>query len=167
MNYLKPILALTLALGSTLAHASVLGTPDQDPVIKDLRARFEQGTAPTQEELVRKTYRCKFRNSYRDSFEVEDDIADRSFSAFDGYIILSAKSRTNGQIFTNNSREWITALDIGDGQTGFLAYRKDSKGYLIGEWGYTNTNSRAELTPLSAAPSGARVIQYAICVPKR
>jgi hypothetical protein len=167
MNYLKPILALTLALGSTLAHASVLGTPDQDPVIKDLRARFEKGTAPTQEELVGKIYHCKYRDSYRDSFKMED-IGNHSFSAFDGYIILSAKmSKLDGQTFVNNSREWIATLTTLAGNIGFEAYRKDSKGYLIGEWGHTNTNSRAELTPLSAAPSGARVVQYGICIPKK
>jgi hypothetical protein len=166
MNYLKPILALTLALGSTLAHASVLGSPDQDPVIKDLRARFEKGTAPTQKEIVGKTFACRYRNSYRDSFEtVNHEI---SFSGFDGYIILSAENaRMNGELFVNNSREWIATKAIDDGYTALAAYRKDAKGYLILEWGHTKTTPRAELTPLSAAPGGARVVEYGICIPKK
>jgi hypothetical protein len=165
MNYLKPILALTLALGSTLAHASVLGTPDEDPVIKDLRARFEQGTAPTQEELVGKTFLCKQRDADRNDFSMDE--SEHSFIAFDGYVTLTApKSLSNGQIFVNNSREWITTMSVGNA-IAFFAYRKDSKGYLIREYGFTNPTNPMEISPLSAAPAGAKVGSYSICIPKK
>jgi hypothetical protein len=91
--------------------------------------------------------------------------------------------------FVNNSREWIATVGRvfeSGSMTVFSAIRKDATGHLVIEDGlaafeeieWENLLGRtrkstinvverhSKVIPLSAAPSGARVLSYSVCVPK-
>jgi hypothetical protein len=56
---MKKLLVAMLALTSFSVCASVLGTPDEDPIVANLRTRFERGTEPNPDYLLRNTFKCK------------------------------------------------------------------------------------------------------------
>lgn len=66
---MKKLLVAMLALTSFSVCASVLGTPDEDPIVANLRTRFEMGTEPNPDYLLRNTFKCKEMMARRGDFK--------------------------------------------------------------------------------------------------
>jgi hypothetical protein len=167
---MRPVFSmiLSIALGSTLPHASVAGTPDQDPIIKDIRDRFEKGSAPTREELLSKAFECEYHWALRGYFS--DDFNTLRFVSLPVSDYLFEQMLVdNGHYlpYVHNGQEWITtARSDTDQELHFFSIRKDNSANLILEYGQTNFGAEAELIPLSTAPNGTRVVGYGICFSK-
>lgn len=169
MKNVKPTLSAVLSTVAFVAisNAFAIGTPDQDPIIADLRNRFMTGTVPSQGFLSGTKWRCLEFEAARDRYE---SMAWRSnFSAFDGYLKRQLTTETAGSItlhstFINNGKEWIATKKDAGGRSVFSSIRMDSKGSLIEEYGFSpEPGLGMELSPLSAAPEKYRIASYAVC----
>jgi hypothetical protein len=161
------LIHLGIAFSSTLASAASYGTPDQDPVVKDLRQRFEAGKQPSSHTLLHHAYDCKEMTAIRNNFDKNGFKSELTFTQFDGYLIEHLRGQTNGQYFVGNGQEWVATAGLENARLGTAAYRMDSKGYLIGEWSILDSGSTtAELSPIASAPIGSKVISYQLCVEK-
>jgi hypothetical protein len=170
MNLLNLTLSLIIALGTTFAHAS---TPDEDPFIKDLRARFESGTAPASSELTGKSFRCRTKWAWRGGMaEGFDEVSFTRSSSNGSLLALVSDESENSEVkrsFVHNGREWIATFQEKAGGTtlrSYQAYRKVSSDVLVEEHGLITEVKGAELLPLSAAPRGSKVQSYGICIPQ-
>lgn len=162
------VLLLPLLLAN-VCHAR--GTPDQDPVVRDLRARFETGTQPDAAALAGTTYECSAMMVLRDDFEKlsAPSLPPLRFSQFDGYLVAAMENATfDGQFFVGNGKEYVSSMHIEDTDaTGTMAFRVDAKGFLVGEWSLVNLDvSTLETPALAESPRGSLVGQYALCMPQ-
>ncbi|MDH4467596.1 MAG: hypothetical protein QE271_06015 [Bacteriovoracaceae bacterium] len=169
MKKLLLVTLLSFSSLSLLSFAESSGTPDEDPVVKSLRDRFEKAKAPEESDLFNKIFKCKEISAMNEDF-TQYDMMDLKFSKFDGFFVFDQKSNPmHGQYMVNNGTELIGAASTsnrGSKTPQYFSLRVDANGYLIGE--YTGTqNSKCTLTPVvKALPSSQRVISYYICVQK-
>lgn len=162
---MKKLLISLLALGSISSFAGTLGLPEQDPVVANLRDRFHNGTAPQENDLLDKSFKCKEMSAQKDIFRKIDLTNEIDFSSFDGFLVLNAKeTAANGTHLVNNGTEMIGATYAGN----YLSFRMDENGFLIGEWLITPVSENTTtLEPQSHGISkNFKVSTYLICVQK-
>lgn len=163
---MRKILSIFTLLTLTTPAMAAFGTPDQDPIVNNLRDRFKHGIQPVSADLLNHTYKCKEMAAGRNDYRKVDSGVQLKFAQFDGYLAMEwSNTRSNGQYLVENGKELLTSMNIGDNQISTLAFRVDSKDFLVGEFSYTNPPSIAELEPVSAAVSGSKVTSYILCVP--
>lgn len=161
---MKKLLIGMLALASVSASAGIMGTPDEDPVVANLRSRFEKGVEPKAEYLLQHTFKCKEMTARRGQFRKIDYDEELRFEEFDGFLTEVQHSSTMDKIpYTFNGKELIAAKKESLGVV-YNAFRVDSKGFLISEYSLANERTSAELAPISF--SKGKVQSYTLCIPK-
>lgn len=156
---MKFLILSSILFSSLSVHAHIPGTPDEDPIVANLRQRFEQGVEPSSELLLTTEFKCMEMVARRKNFSKIDYVSLLKFENFDGFIIAKQNNTSmNSILYTFNGRELIGVSATGK---NYDAYRVDQKGYLISE--YTGTDKSAELKPISAGLG--LVHSYTLCVP--
>lgn len=161
---MKRLLVGLLSFASISAFAGTLGTPDEDPIIANLRSRFEKGVEPKAEYLLQHTFKCKEMVARRGDFSKYDIPTELRFEEFDGFLAaIQAGTGMHNILYTFNGKELIGSIKLSMG-LNYDAYRVDSKGFLISEFSLATNNISSELYPISS--SKGKVQSYTICVPK-
>jgi hypothetical protein len=163
---MKMLLIALLSIGSISAFAGILGAPDEDPVVANLRSRFEQGIEPKAEYLLKHSFKCKEMIARRGNFSKEDYSTELRFEKFDGFLIaVQTNTKMHKTLYTFNGQELIASTKKANVEAIYYhAYRIDLKGYLISEFTKTNASVSSELAPISF--SKGKVQSYSLCVPK-
>jgi hypothetical protein len=168
-------LALFSQAESPLAYASSPGSPIEDPILRDLRSRFENGINPSREDLVEKEFQCLRRTA--DGRHHTGVFPEKGFYATSIYVIrLQTGTIFDNRKYVNNGREWLNTVKSNSSHSlssiFFESIRKDAGGNLLIEAGVTEDWNEpgdpypATLDALSAAPEHSKVIEYSICAPK-
>mgnify|MGYP003574927886 CR=1 FL=1 len=161
----KKIILGLATLSTVSAFAGITGLPSEDPIVKNLRTRFEQAKSPTSEDLLNKTFVCKVRRATKGDFS--SDNSNLSFLAHDGmYIQASQSKKTNNMLMVDNGKE-VIGVTAFDNYVGYEAIRVTENGDLISEWSVTKDRPSEQLAPLADAGEGTAVISYTVCVEKR
>jgi hypothetical protein len=150
-----------ISLFNLTVFAKPYGTPDEDPIVANLRMRFTDGKEPPLDYLLGKVFRCKEMISRRGNFKKNDYKSFLSFERFDGFIVAKqSESHMHNILYAFNGSELIGVNKVG-ADIVYDAYRVDSDGFLVSE--YTGNYNGAELKPVSAAKG--LVSSYTLCVP--
>lgn len=161
----KIVILFALLLGnSAFALPNTLGLPEQDALIKTLRAKFSAAKAPTSDALVNQTFNCIERIAIRDNFhQASYKITFADSAGLIQILSCSSCSRVNGTLLIDNGREQIGSLSWPPG-LAYLALRKTSEKEMIMELSLTSQfqPESPTLTPLSDAPN-AKVGSYSLC----
>lgn len=158
---MKKLLIALLALNSLTVFSGTLGTPDQDPVIKNVRERFAKAKVPNLEALVLHDYSCRSLSAVRDNFwQSEDDSKRYRFKSFDGLIIAS--NVLSDTTMVSNGKELIGNLDQKYYEPGYLAIRETESGDLITETSQFDTNTT--LAKSISNDGAAKAFTYEVCV---
>jgi len=161
---MKMLLIALLSMGSISAFAGTLGTPDEDPIVANLRSRFEKGIEPEAEYLLQHAFKCKEMIARRGDFSKTDYSSDLRFEEFDGFLTaVQTNTKMDKILYTFNGKELIGSNKTHAGVV-YDAYRIDSKGFLISEYSLVNERGPAELAPISF--SKGKVQSYTLCVPR-
>ena len=157
-------LCLTLtSITSISAFAETLGTPDEDPVIANLRTRFEKGTEPKADYLKQNTFKCIESVARRGDFNQYPFSKPLRFEKFDGFMLV-IQSDLDKSLYTFNGQELIGTIIVNSkSPIAYGAYRVDNNGFLISELTYVGAGPDSELTPISAGKG--KVQTYTLCVP--
>jgi hypothetical protein len=163
---MKKLLIGLLTLTSLSSFAGFLGTPDEDPVVANLRLRFEKGIEPKAEYLLQHVFKCKEMIARRGQFDKKSYRSDLRFEEFDGFLTaVQENTRMDNILYTFNGTELIGSDKSSSGEVVvYDAYRVDSKGFLISEFSAVSRSTSAELSPISF--SKGKVQSYTLCVPK-
>lgn len=158
---MKKILSGLLLVVSFASSAAILGLPSEDPIIKNLRERFEAGRAPEAAELLDKTFHCVEMIAREGVFDKTDYSSKLIFTKFDGFLVShQGTAKMNGKYLVNNGSELIGSTN----SPQYMSYRIDTNGYLIGEW----TGIKNDITILepfvTGLPENQKVVSYKICV---
>jgi hypothetical protein len=160
---MKKILIGLLTLISLPSFAGALGTPDEDPVVANLRERFKNGFEPKAEDLLQHAYNCTEMSAFRGDFSRINHTYDLTFDQFDGFLVVVEEDTVmNNVLLTFNGKELIGSTK--DGVVLYGAYRVDNKGFLIIEFSIVKDKTSAELVPISS--SNGKVGSYTLCVPR-
>lgn len=158
---MKTLLTALVLKTSFMCSAATLGSPDEDPVVKNLRERFASGRAPENEELLNKSFTCKWMAARKGNFKKKDIPSKLTFSKFDGFLISHQKAtKMDGKYLVNNGSELIGNTETPQ----YMSYRIDTNGFLIGEW-TGSIDTRYKLEPIvTGIPSKQMAVAYIICV---
>jgi hypothetical protein len=162
----KLFYTIVILVSVTSAMAASNGTPDQDPVIKDLIEDFTLGKQPDTLELLKHTYVCNEIVALRDRFDGNSFTI--KFSMTPGGLMQTSKTKSNGKLFVGNGKELIASFVFKINSVenvGSIAFRVDQDGYLLGEYSTTNMGGlKGELDPIAATPAtGYKVRSYIVC----
>jgi hypothetical protein len=161
---MKKLLIGLLTLTSLSSFAGVLGIPDEDPIVANLRTRFREGVEPKAGYLLKHAFKCKEMAATRGDFSKKDYPYELRFEEFDGFLIaVQASTNMDKILYIFNGKELIGSNKFSD-VVVYDAYRVDSKGFLISEYSSVNERSNAELAPISF--SKGKVQTYTLCIPK-
>lgn len=162
-EFMKKIVISILALSSFSILAADLGLPSEDPIVKNLRDRFEQAKAPSEDEILGKSFRCKEISAKKGDFSKSTFPDDLTFSQFDGFFVVHQNnSKMNGHMLVNNGKELIGSTRTPQ----YMSFRIDDKQNLIAEW-TSLKNERVLLDPITRGLSeDQKVVSYKICVSK-
>ena len=129
---MKNVLIGLLALTSVSAFAGILGTPDQDPVVRSIQKSFANAKSPTEADLrLGHKWVCKMFVSTKDSYSVIDADAEYIFQTFDGLITNSGSSKAKYFVYESTG---IVGTDLYDKDGSVIEVRVNSKGDLISEY---------------------------------
>ncbi len=166
------IIGLLISL-SLAPSARAFGTPDQDPIVRDLREKFQKSSTFTAAQVIEKKYRCVDFNAGKDDFSQKEQSYDLTFREFNGYLQASLPSSAiNGRFYSSNGSEIITTGPRNDshGQLFNSAFRITSASYLIQEFSIT-IHDQWEISKFTSKPiayfqySNTYVKSYSLCVP--
>ncbi|MFY7993658.1 MAG: hypothetical protein ACOVP4_10225 [Bacteriovoracaceae bacterium] len=158
---MKKLLIGLMALSSLSVFAGALGTPDQDPVIKNVRERFAKAKVPNLEALVLNDHSCRSLSAVRDNFWTSEHESTRyRFKSFDGLIIAS--DVLSHITMVSNGKELIGSLDPKYNMPGYLAIRETESGDLIIETSQYDANST--LAKSISNDGAAKAYVYDVCV---
>lgn len=140
---------LIFVLGITLVDSvAIAGTPDQDPIVKSIRDRFELARTPTMQDLqLGKTWVCKYYTAMKDSFISDGPTDSFKFSEFDGRIqndlklfLISEFSYQNDTLFGFYDRERINFLYLRVAQDGDLLWEVSGPSAVGGSFPHSISN---------------------------
>lgn len=158
---MKKFLIALLALNSLTVFSGTLGTPDQDPVIKNVRERFAKAKVPNLEALVLHDYSCRSLSAVRDNFWQSENASIRyRFKSFDGLIIASDVLSVTTMV--SNGKELIGNLDQKYYEPGYVAIRETESGDLIIETSQIDANTT--LAKSISNDGAAKAYLYDVCV---
>lgn len=161
---MKKLLIGILALGSISAFAGFLGTPDQDPIVANLRSRFEKGVEPKADYLLQHAFKCQDMAAIRDRFDKIVYPSALRFEELNDFLTAFHEGAVKKNVlYSFNGNELIGAFKTSSGVI-YDAFRVDSDGFLISEFSLDNKRTDAELTPISF--SKGKVQSYTLCTPK-
>jgi hypothetical protein len=153
------------------SFSATAGTPDQDPVILNLRERFRLASLPQAAELLKHTYGCTRISSVRGYTWNSTDPLPIKFKSLTPFLVRS----NDGVRFTSNSKEWVGRYIV-IGPTYSDAIRMEKSGNLIIEVSANALLSRDGsrdladsdvLVPISEESKGWTVNMYSICIPQK
>lgn len=155
------LLSLTLLL-SFSSFAGVEGLPDEDPIVKNLRDRFEKARTPKAKDILGKTFSCKSMSAMKGYFKKYDIKSKLSFEAFDGFYIVSYPGiKMDQHYLVDTGSELLGNTD----EPQYDSYRIDENGYLLNEWTGSYYPDMTILPPITRGiPEDQMVVSYGICV---
>ncbi len=137
------------------------GTPDQDPIVSNLRTRYENGIAPGLDDLIGRTYWCQEIIARKGEFQKIDYAKNLAFEMYGPSVrVKQAGSIMNQKDYFFSSHEIQSTLQIGT-KIVFDSYRKDHLGFLIGEFSESSTHLKWNL--ISISNPQALVQSYTLC----
>ena len=159
---MKKLLVGLLALGSISASASIMGLPDQDPVVKNLRAQFRKATLPKGSQLQQgKTWFCSYYFAYKDDFKKHSNVSFYKFGVSESYLMNVASEWMGEYVISDNGRSYVGLNRNGSGDREFL--RVTAGGDIIAEYVEIETKDNQLTTVPAAADSNYRTTGYTIC----
>ncbi len=162
---MKNIILGLITLTSVSAFASMKGLPSEDPIIKNLRTRFEKAKSPKAEDLLNKSFSCNGRKATKGDFSSDLSI-EKSFQSHDGmYIQISSGTKSDALLMVDNGKEIIGVTKFG-AYVGYEALRITENGDLLTEWSVTKDKPEEQLEPIAESGEGTAVISYGVCVVK-
>lgn len=159
---MKKLLIGLLALGSISTSASVLGLPDQDPIVKNLRAQFRKATLPTVLQLQQgKTWFCSYYFADKDNFIKLSNKAFYKFGASESYLMNVASELMGEYVISDDGLSYVGLNRNGAGDREFL--RVTSGGDIIAEYVDLEIKENQLITVPAAADPHYRTVGYTIC----
>lgn len=159
---MKRIFTGLLLLGSISASASLLGLPDQDPIVSDLRSQFKKATLPTESQLQQgKTWFCNYYFAYKDDFTKKSQISFYNFSFAESYLMNIRSSVMGEYVISDDNRSYVGLHRDHLGDREFLRITKG--GSIIAEYVEIKKEKNKHITAPSIADSRYRTIGYTIC----
>ena len=162
---MREIILGLIALSSVTAFAGIKGLPSEDPIVKNLRTKFEKAKSPNAENVLNKTFTCKGRIATKGNFDSDMD-QEKSFRTHDGmYVQVSTGTKSDAMLMVDNGKEIIGVTKFGS-YVGYEALRVAENGDLLSEWSVTKDKPEEQLAPIAEAGEGTAVISYGVCVIK-
>jgi hypothetical protein len=149
MLLVRSLIALSLISGTALA-----GTPDEDPVVADLRARFEAASVPTLEALrPGHSWECLYSRAVRGLFDIGIRSGMLLISPYNGLLLNRGDHRVKTFALTDQG------LSGSDGEFTTVL-RMTAEGDLIEE--YTGTKMERDTVGSVSDPARA-TLYYGVC----
>ncbi len=158
---MKKFILVLAIMSSVSTFASVMGLPEQDARVKNLRERFRDGVKPSLEQIIDIKWKCKEFIAGKDDNRVID-IDRLEFFSFDGFVEAnSSADGFNRQVYAFNGKE----LTKTHGNEGNSSLRMDLNGNLISEYSYAPPHRNMSLDPYGEVSySNSKVASYTLCV---
>lgn len=159
---MKKLLVGLLALGSISASASLLGLPDQDLILKNLRDQFSKATTPTSSQLQQgKTWFCNYYFANKDNFTKHSNVSYYKFGVSETYLMNAASELMGEYVISEDNSSYVGLNRNGSGEREFL--RVTSGGDIIAEYAALEKNDIQLITVPAVADSHLRAVGYTVC----
>ena len=152
-----------------ISTAAISGLPSEDPVVKNVRNRFDSGRVPEESDLLAKEFICTAMSARKGNFDKTKWENNLFFTKFDGYFVSHRGVNElfmEGMYFIKNHSDLIGV----SGNYDYLSLRIDPQGYLIGEKSWVVNEAYKDIIVLdpiaSSVPLGLKVSFYLLCVQK-